>query len=49
MTGCPVIFHPGRKNKAPEEIIRIYEESGGNVEKAVMSHLDRNLFVLSYF
>ena len=49
MTSCPVSFHPGRHKDAPAEIIRIYQEAGGNVSKAVMSHLDRkfelNLYV----
>ncbi|XP_076040961.1 N-acetyltaurine hydrolase isoform X2 [Oratosquilla oratoria] len=46
VTGCPVIFHPGRHKDAPEEIIRIYEEAGGAVDKAVMSHLDRTIHKL---
>ena len=37
---CPVTFHPGRNNKAPFEIMRIYSEAGGDIKKAVMSHLD---------
>ncbi|XP_020712063.2 phosphotriesterase-related protein [Athalia rosae] len=41
--GCPVSFHPGRNSKAPFEIIRLYLEAGGAVEKAIMSHLDRTL------
>lgn len=40
---CPVTFHPGRNPKAPFEIIRIYTEAGGNVDKAIMSHLDRTI------
>ncbi|XP_035741714.1 phosphotriesterase-related protein-like isoform X1 [Vespa mandarinia] len=38
---CPVSFHPGRDSSIPAEIIRIYEEAGGDSRKAVMSHLDR--------
>lgn len=37
---CGVSFHPGTNSKAPFEIIRIYLEAGGDVEKCVMSHLD---------
>nr|CAD7256030.1 unnamed protein product [Timema shepardi] len=40
---CPVTFHPGRSPKAPFEIIRIFQEAGGDVRKAVMSHLDRTI------
>ncbi|XP_050351754.1 phosphotriesterase-related protein [Nymphalis io] len=39
--GCGVSFHPHRVPEAPFEIIRLYLEAGGKVEKAVMSHLDR--------
>ena len=39
-TGSPVIIHPGRNPQAPEEIIRILQEAGGDVSRTVMSHLD---------
>ncbi|OPL20347.1 hypothetical protein AM593_01358, partial [Mytilus galloprovincialis] len=39
--GCPVIIHPGRDDKAPQEIVRVYQEAGGKVDKLIMSHLDR--------
>jgi phosphotriesterase-related protein len=42
--GCPVSFHPGRHPEAPFEIIRLFQEAGGDVKKAVMSHLDSELF-----
>jgi len=42
--GCGVSFHPGRDNKAPFEILRIYLEAGGKADKCVMSHLDRTIF-----
>jgi len=42
--GCPVSFHPGRHPEAPFEIIRLYQEAGGDVKKAVMSHLESKLF-----
>ncbi|KAL1109969.1 hypothetical protein AAG570_014078, partial [Ranatra chinensis] len=41
--GCAVSFHPGRHPGAPSEIIRLYTEAGGALDKAVMSHLDRTL------
>ncbi|XP_050665888.1 phosphotriesterase-related protein isoform X3 [Leptidea sinapis] len=44
--GCGISFHPHRDPKAPFEIIRLYTEAGGRVNKAVMSHLDRTLLEL---
>lgn len=41
--GCPVSFHPGRNVSAPMEIMRIYQEAGGDSSKAIMSHIDRTL------
>ncbi|XP_050402943.1 phosphotriesterase-related protein isoform X2 [Patella vulgata] len=41
--GAPVIFHPGRNQEAPFEILRIFTEAGGKAEHSVMSHLDRTL------
>lgn len=40
---CGVSFHPGRDQRAPFEILRIYLEAGGDASKCVMSHLDRTL------
>lgn len=40
-TGCPVTIHPGRNPKAPAEILRIFQEAGGNAKRLVMGHLDR--------
>ncbi|KAL7027804.1 hypothetical protein ACKWTF_005595 [Chironomus riparius] len=40
---CGVSFHPGRDSKAPFEIVRVYLEAGGDINKCVMSHLDRTL------
>ena len=42
-TGCPVIIHPGRDAQSPFEIVRIYQEAGGHVNRVVMSHLDSEL------
>jgi len=41
--GCPVTVHPGRNEKAPFEIMRIYQEAGGHVDRFVMSHMDRTI------
>ncbi|EGI61262.1 PREDICTED: phosphotriesterase-related protein [Acromyrmex echinatior] len=40
---CSVSFHPGRNASAPMEIMRIYQEAGGDVSRAIMSHVDRTL------
>lgn len=40
---CPVSFHPGRDSAAPFEIMRLYQEAGGDARKAILSHLDRTL------
>ncbi|EDO49918.1 predicted protein [Nematostella vectensis] len=43
-TGAPLIIHPGRDESAPEEIIRILQEAGGDISRTVMSHTDRTIF-----
>lgn len=43
---CPVIVHPHRVAEAPQEVVRLYLEGGGKVDKMVMSHLDRTLLTL---
>ncbi|XP_011862315.1 PREDICTED: phosphotriesterase-related protein isoform X2 [Vollenhovia emeryi] len=40
---CSVSFHPGRDVSAPMEIMRIYQEAGGDASRAIMSHIDRTL------
>ena len=54
-TGCPVNFHPGRDPAAPAEVLRIFQEAGGDVSSCVMSHMDSEWpvsptegFLLSY-
>jgi len=44
--GVPVIIHPGRHAHAPFEIMRIFQEAGGIVDKTVMSHLDSNSLLI---
>jgi len=39
-----VSFHPGRNASAPAEIMRIYQEAGGDPTKAIMSHIDREIY-----
>nr|XP_012225467.1 PREDICTED: phosphotriesterase-related protein-like [Linepithema humile] len=38
---CPVSFSPGCNESSPMEILRIYQEAGGNACKVIMSHADR--------
>lgn len=45
-TGAALNIHPGRSPEAPFDAIRIVRETGGNVERTVMSHIDRTLFSL---
>jgi hypothetical protein len=47
--GCPVSFHSGRHCDAPFEIIRLFQEAGGDVTKAVMSHLESKFCYLFTF
>ncbi|XP_034249928.1 phosphotriesterase-related protein [Thrips palmi] len=47
--GCAVTFHPGRHNKAPFEIMRLYLEAGGKANRAIMSHLDRTFDEKQHF
>ena len=41
--GAPLIIHPGRDDRSPFEIISILESAGANIDRTVMSHLDRTL------
>uniref|UniRef100_A0A8C4NAE0 N-acetyltaurine hydrolase n=1 Tax=Eptatretus burgeri TaxID=7764 RepID=A0A8C4NAE0_EPTBU len=41
---CPIIVHPGRHHDAPFQIVRLLQESGADLHKTVMSHIDRTLF-----
>ncbi|XP_037086379.1 phosphotriesterase-related protein-like [Pollicipes pollicipes] len=42
-TGAPVNFHPGRHEQAPAEVIRLFQEAGGDASRCIMSHLDRTI------
>jgi len=44
-TNVPITFHPGRNNKSPFEIMRVFTEAGGKSEDVIMSHLDSRLIV----
>ncbi|XP_028400603.1 phosphotriesterase-related protein-like [Dendronephthya gigantea] len=42
-TLTPVMIHPGRHPTAPDEILRVFQEQGGDAKHTVMAHLDRTL------
>jgi len=42
-TGAPVLIHPGRNEYAPHEIVRILKESGADVPRVIISHMDRTI------
>ena len=44
ITGAPLLIHPGKHHDSPMEIVKIIRDSGGNVSKTVMSHLDRTIY-----
>eukprot|EP00794_Sanderia_malayensis_P004855 gene4855-5492_t len=44
ITGAPLLIHPGKHHESPLEIINIIKESGGDVTRTVMSHLDRTIY-----
>lgn len=37
---CPVSIHPGRDPKSPSEILRVFQEAGGDATKVALCHLD---------
>ena len=40
-TQTPVMIHPGRDPASPHEIMRIFQEAGGDTKHTVIAHLDR--------
>jgi len=42
-TGSAILIHPGRDEKAPTEIIEVLAESGADVSRVIMGHLDRTV------
>jgi phosphotriesterase-related protein len=43
-TGAAINIHPGRNPGSPLALARFVVEAGGNVERLIISHLDRTLF-----
>ena len=40
-TGAAILIHPGRDEKSPKEIIKVLKESGADLTRTIMGHLDR--------
>jgi len=45
-TGAAINIHPGRNEKAPVEAIKVIKESGGDLTRTVVSHMDRCSYLL---
>ena len=43
-TGAAILIHPGRHPDAPAEILEILAESGADISRVIMGHLDRTVF-----
>ena len=37
---CPVSIHPGRSPQSPSEVLRVFQEAGGDASKVALCHLD---------
>ena len=49
---CPVSIHPGMNKESPCEVLRVFQEAGGDGRKVAVCHLDSKLFsgeMLHYF
>jgi phosphotriesterase-related protein len=44
ITGAPLLIHPGRDESSPLEIIAILHESGADLRRTIMGHLDRTVY-----
>ena len=42
-TRTPVMIHPGANERAPFEVLRLFQEAGGDAKRSVMAHLDRTI------
>jgi phosphotriesterase-related protein len=45
-TGAALLIHPGRDPAAPLHAMRIVGDAGGDLERTIISHIDRTLFSL---
>lgn len=42
-TGAAILIHPGRDPQAPREILDVLAESGADISRVIMGHLDRTV------
>ena len=47
LTGAPILIHPGRDESASLQIIEILAESGADLSRTIIGHLDRTVFMRS--
>ncbi len=40
-TGAPLMVHPGRDRKSPEEIVQEVDKAGGDLSRTIVCHIDR--------
>ena len=45
ITGAPILIHPGRDETAPLEIIEVLREAGADLDRTIIGHLDRTVFL----
>ena len=45
LTGAPLLVHPGRDESAPLEIIEVLAEAGADLDRTIIGHLDRTVFL----
>ncbi len=43
-TGAPLLIHPGRDERAPEEIVGILRDVGADISRTIVGHIDRTIF-----
>lgn len=43
-TGAALNVHPGRQSDQPREVVALVREAGGDVERTIISHIDRTIF-----
>ena len=42
-TGAAILIHPGRNDRAPDEILDVLEEAGAYIGRVIMGHLERTV------
>ncbi len=42
-TGASILIHPGRNERAPQEIVDVLAEAGADLSRTIMGHLDRTV------